>query len=162
MPQAVTHVILTIVLIDLYRHYFAKRKFPRYYVLIGGIAGLFPDIDMLIGWIYNFIFGTSYAFHGGITHIVLIPLAIFVFSIIAYKLKNRELGLILAIVAFGWFFHLVLDCAFLGAYLPFWPFYTGGFCPHLISNTYMPGIDAIILIVWLVHEEVAHEIKDYI
>ena len=35
MPLAVTHVILKIVLIDLYRDYFSKLKFPTFFVLIG-------------------------------------------------------------------------------------------------------------------------------
>ena len=50
MALAVTHVILTIVILDLFRHYvFKKSKFPRYWLVIGGIAGLFPDIDIPLG-----------------------------------------------------------------------------------------------------------------
>jgi hypothetical protein len=162
MPNAATHLILAIVLVDIYRHYFAKHKFPRMYVLIAGIAGLFPDIDMPIGWIYNLIAGTTYTFHGGITHILLIPVLIFVGSLVAYKLKNHKLGLLLGVIAFGWFFHIAIDCGFLGAYLPFWPFYTGGFCPNTFSSDHMAGLDAVVLIAWLIHEEFAHEIKDYI
>ena len=39
MPYAVAHVILTIVIADIYRDYFAKKKFPMIYVFIAGIAG---------------------------------------------------------------------------------------------------------------------------
>ena len=54
MALAVTHVLLTIIVLDLLRHYvFDKKKFPRYLVVIGGIAGLVPDIDILFNWIYN-------------------------------------------------------------------------------------------------------------
>jgi len=164
MPMAVTHVILTIVIIDIFRDYISKRKFPRWYVLVGGIAGLFPDIDMPIAWIYNFFAGTSYDFHGGITHILLIPVIIAAFSFVAYSRKNKSLGLLLGIIAFGWAFHIFLDCFLVGGYLPLWPFYTESLCPQFISErvSYMAGLDAIVLILWLIHEELAHRIRDYI
>ena len=56
MPYAVAHVILTIVIADIYRDYFAKKRFPMVYVLIAGIAGLIPDADILVSWIFNFVF----------------------------------------------------------------------------------------------------------
>ncbi len=68
MPYAVTHVILTIVIADLYRDYAAKKKFPMIYVLIAGIAGLLPDLDIPALWAFNFVFGTNYNFHRIYTH----------------------------------------------------------------------------------------------
>ena len=68
MPYAVAHVILTIVVADIYRDYFAKKKFPMIYVLIAGIAGLLPDADIPAGWIFNSIFGADYSFHRIYTH----------------------------------------------------------------------------------------------
>ena len=39
MALAVTHVLIVIILLDLIRHYIVgKEKFPRYLVIIGGIA----------------------------------------------------------------------------------------------------------------------------
>jgi membrane-bound metal-dependent hydrolase YbcI (DUF457 family) len=164
MPLAVTHVILTIIMIDIFRDYIAKKKFPRWYVLAGGIAGLFPDIDIPIGWVYNFFAGTSLSFHGGITHVLLWPAIIAAASLIYYKIKNQKLGLLLALIAFGWAFHIFLDCVFIGGYLPLWPFYNVCFCPQIFESGGMglAGMDAILLVLWLVHEEVAHKIKDYI
>ena len=47
MALALTHVLLVIVLLDLFRHYvLSKKKFPRYLLVVGGIAGLLPDIDV--------------------------------------------------------------------------------------------------------------------
>ena len=47
MPFAATHVLLTIIVIDPYRDYICKNKslFSLHTVLIGGIAGLLPDIE---------------------------------------------------------------------------------------------------------------------
>ncbi|MBM3230000.1 hypothetical protein FJZ26_06215, partial [Candidatus Parvarchaeota archaeon] len=71
MPYAVTHVILTIVAADLYRDYFARRKFSTWYVLIAGIAGLLPDMDLPASWFANLFLGTSYNFHRLYTHSLL-------------------------------------------------------------------------------------------
>jgi len=58
MPTAVTHVILTIILLDLFRDYLMKNH-KRYLTLhtlfIGGVAGLLPDIDILLGWSLAFL-----------------------------------------------------------------------------------------------------------
>jgi membrane-bound metal-dependent hydrolase YbcI (DUF457 family) len=163
MPQAVTHVILTIVLIDIFRDYIAKKKFPRWFVLVGGIAGLFPDIDMPFGWVFNFLFGTSYDFHGGVTHYLIVPIIIAIAAWILFNYKQNKLGLILGLVAFGWTFHIFLDCIFVGGYFPFWPFLEGCCLQYMEeSSPYMAGLDAIVLLFWLVHEEIAHKIRDYI
>ena len=60
MPYAVAHVILTIVIADIYRDYFAKKRFPMIYVLIVGIAGLIPDLDIPASWLLNLIFIFDY------------------------------------------------------------------------------------------------------
>lgn len=49
MPFAVTHVILTIVLLDVVKHKFFHPKWKRIFdvklLFIAGISGLLPDID---------------------------------------------------------------------------------------------------------------------
>lgn len=166
MPNAVMHIILTIIVIDLFRDYFLPKhhmhKFPKWIVLAGGIAGLAPDLDMPFGWIYNWINGTSINFHGGITHIILIPIVIALVGFFLHARGYKVAGVLCWVVAFGWFFHLALDCVFLGAYNPLWPLQGMTFCPHTFSAEVMPGFDAILLIVWLLHEELKHKIKDYI
>lgn len=175
MAHAVTHIILTIVLIDVFRDYFMKKKFPTYIVLIGGIAGLIPDIDIVFSWIYNLINNTNVSFHGGITHSILFPIIFFAIGLVLYfektniknhtkikKQKYRNWYIIAFVIAFGWFFHLFLDCMFGGYSMLLFPFYAVNFCPELGLFTQASAIDAIILVIWLVHEEVRHKIKDYI
>ena len=71
MPLAVTHVLLTIILVDLFRDYFTKHKkyFTLHTIFIAGVAGLLPDIDIPINWLLNSL---GYSFdilkHGVITH----------------------------------------------------------------------------------------------
>lgn len=161
MPFAATHVIISIVIVDLYRDYISKKKFPTYYVLLAGIAGLLPDIDIPIGWVYNMLYGTSISFHGGLSHIVLFPAA---FACLALLFRKRPFGLVFSILSFGWLLHITMDCVVTLRY-PLWPF--GSFaCPALVPETafltVLPAVDAIVLMAWLIHEEWRHKIRDYI
>lgn len=163
MAYAVTHVILTIVLIDLYRDYIARKKFPTKYVLLGGIAGLLPDIDIPFGWIYNFLTGSQADFHGSLTHWSLIPMLLAIAALLSYEvLRKPKLGLAFAVTSFGCFFHLILDCMFSPCMIfhPFSPIA----CPAFFDSSpgVVAGLDAIILVLWLVHEEWTHKIRDYI
>ena len=162
MPFAATHIILTLVIVDLYRDYISKKKFPTYYVLLGGIAGLLPDIDIPIGWIYNLLYGTQLDFHGGITHIILFPV-IFAALALIFR-KSRSLLLAFSLLSFGWLLHIGMDCIFTNR-LPLWPF-SGFACPALLPEplifTVFPAIDAFVLVAWLIHEEWRHKIRDYI
>lgn len=174
MPYAVAHVILTIVIADIYRDYFAKKRFPMIYVLIAGIAGLVPDLDIPASWIFNFIFGTDYNFHRIYTHSLFYSIVFFLAAMMAsffakekYKFlklnvpKPAVVMLFLAI-SFGWFMHITLDCALASdGYLNLIPSVPLNFCPHPWGNNALAGLDAIILILWLVHEQYKHDIKDY-
>lgn len=163
MALAVTHVILTIVVLDLFRHYwFGKRRFPRYMLVIGGIAGLFPDIDIPLSWVYNLFTGASTSFHGLFTHSIVFPILFVIIGAILHYKKNHKWAKIFYIVAFGWFFHLVLDCMFGGYKTFFWPVFFPSYCPQWGISSYATSIDAIILVAWLIHEEVHKKIKDYI
>jgi membrane-bound metal-dependent hydrolase YbcI (DUF457 family) len=166
MALAVTHIILTIILLDVFRHYvFGKKLFPRYLLVIGGIAGLFPDIDILFTWIYNFIYGTTASLHGTFTHSLLFPLIFLVIGIILHYKKETKWTKIFYVIAAGLFFHLFLDCLFFDYGIIksfFWPFSEINFCPRWGINKYGASIDAIILVVWLIHEEIHKKIKDYI
>ena len=166
MAYSVTHIILTIVVLDLLRHYvFGKQKFPRYLLVIGGIAGLLPDIDIPVGWIYNFFTGASVNFHGGLTHSIVFPVIIALVGLFLHFYKdNQKWAKIMYVIAFGLFFHSILDCMFGGYKTFFWPFFINKltFCPQWGISGYAQSIDALILVVWLVHEEIHKKIKDYI
>jgi len=163
MANAVTHIILTIVIIDIFRDYFIKKKFPTWIVLAGGIAGLLPDIDLPFTWLYNFVNKTALNFHGGLTHSIIIPIIFLLIGLfIWYKHGKRNTRILFFAIAFGWAFHLLLDCMFGGYSSLLFPFYAGNFCPEFNIQRYAAGIDAVILVLWLLHEEIMHEIKDYI
>jgi len=162
MALAVTHVILTILILDLFRHYiFGLKKFPRYLLVVGGIAGLFPDIDILITWIYNFFTSSQVNFHGTFTHSLLWPLLFLIIGLFSHYQKNLKWAKIFYVISASWIFHLILDCAFGGYKEYLWPFFIFNFCPQWGIEKYAISIDAIILVVWLVHEEMHKMIKDY-
>ncbi len=174
MPLAVTHVILTIVLVDLFRDYIMK-KHKKYLTLhtlmIAGVAGLLPDIDIPINWILNFWGQTTTIMqHGGITHTPLFGLIFLIPGFVFWKQKKHKTATIFFVITFGILFHILLDL-FLGggAYegiTVFWPISIVTYKLHLLLNmglTNIPhAIDAVILLGWLWHEEVKHKIRDFI
>ena len=175
MPYAVAHVISTIVIADIYRDYTAKKKFPMIYVFIAGIAGLIPDLDIPASWFINIIFGTNYNFHRMYTHSLAYAIAFLLFVVIFSIIKKNEYKMLKwnipkqAIVmfflalAFGWFVHITLDCALAAdGYLNIIPSIPLQFCPHPFGNDVLAGFDAIILVLWLIHEQWRHKIVDYV
>ena len=175
MAYAVTHVIVAIVLIDIYRDYIARKKFPTWFVLVGGIAGLLPDIDVPLQWTASAIVGQTIELHRIWTHSVIcvasfLLIALFfhlqkhkTMVIFSRKLHYWKIALFFTVIAAGWMTHISLDCAVAGDYnLTWFPGFPLGFCPHPWSGDSLLGLDAIILVLWLVHEEWAHKIRDFI
>ncbi len=174
MPLAVTHVLSTIIVVDLYRDYVARHKkyFTLHTVLIAGIAGLLPDIDIFLRAVSSlFRINLHWFFqHGNITHtpffasFFLIP-ALF----LLYKDKKKEATYFFVMV-FGILLHIFLDYLVGGgAYegiMWLFPFSTEAWKIHLLrgigfSNVPM-ALDAMILLLWLWHEEAMHKISDFI
>ena len=164
MALAVTHVILTIAVLDIFRHYvFGKKKFPRYLLVIGGIAGLAPDLDIPLGWIMALLTGDSVNIHGLFTHSIFFALFFLMIGLLFHYYKKMKWAKIFYVIAVGWTLHILLDCLF-NSYLTFlWPFLvnTQMLCPQGILKNYSSSIDAIILVLWLLHEEIHHKIKCY-
>jgi membrane-bound metal-dependent hydrolase YbcI (DUF457 family) len=174
MPFAATHVILTIVLVDFYRDYIAKKKFSTWYVLIAGVAGLLPDADVPLSDIWSAITGTYTNFHRVYTHSLLWAAILFVIALLFYIIPKKKYQIFkwnvskdamvtfFTVVAFGWFLHIFLDCTFssdgLLTVVPGVPLT----CPAPIGNQFVMGLDAIILLAWLIHEQWRHKIKDYV
>ena len=164
MALAVTHVLGAIFILDILRHYvFGKDKFPRYLLVIGGIAGLAPDIDFPLGWFVSLIQGTSVHYHGEFTHSLLIAGIILFMGVVRHYQDDDKWAKIFYVIAAGWFIHISLDCLFNSYETFLWPLgiQTKAFCPQKLAGFYRSGIDAIILVVWLIHEEVHNKIKDY-
>ncbi len=201
MANSVTHVIVAIVILDLFRHYvFGKKNFPRYLLVIGGIAGLAPDLDIPITWIYRFLTNSTESLHGVFTHSIFFVLLFLGIGAFLYlrtlkkemvaksKVHNRRISSVQSshreflpslqnslfrkekkwakifyVISAGWFMHLILDCLYGGYKTFFWPLqWISTFCPQWGIQTYAADVDAIILVLWLVHEEAHKLIRDYI
>jgi len=174
MPLAVTHILLTIIGVDLYRDYVTRHKkyFPLYTLLIAGIAGLLPDLDIPIRMIAEFFNLTvpTLLQHGGITHTLIFGLIFLIPAFILWKQKKHKIAMIFFVITFGILFHLSLDYLLGGgAYegvMWLWPLSVSTYKIHLLSGLGMADIpialDAIILIGWLWHEEAKHKISDFI
>lgn len=175
MPQAVTHIILPLVLADIYRDYIAKKRFNIRYVLIAGLAGLLPDIDILFAWLLKLFSNITISeVHRTITHSLFFPLLILVLFLstknyISKFLRKQKLKLnyVFLAIAFGTLVHIILDFTFSGSVYLLYPLSNFKIGLNLIplgyfEGTFFAGLDAIILVLWLVHEELKHRISDYI
>ena len=168
MPQAVVHVLFTIIALDLFRDYVLKdkRKMPLHYVFIGGVAGLLPDIDVPLFWVLNNFLGIDVPwFHRIFTHTFFFILIFLVISLIYFDL-NRKVSELFGIITFGVAFHIFLDWLLVGAIAPFYPFTSAVYGPNVLGMLKLPlaaeGLEAIVLLWWLWHEEKTHKISDFI
>ncbi|MBI5148115.1 metal-dependent hydrolase [Candidatus Pacearchaeota archaeon] len=170
MPNSVTHVLIAIILVDLVRDYIIKdKRFKLHYVLIAGIAGLLPDIDYFVDY-FNHLTGYT-TIHPAYTHNLLIPVVILGIAFLVKKRKlsfldkKNKFAFILLLIASGYFIHLALD--FIAwdsiSLLPLGKGYGLNLIPpNDFGRSLLAGIDAILLIAWLWHEEVRHKIRDFI
>lgn len=171
MPLAVTHVIMTIVIVDLYRHYIAKNSFSRAWVLLAGFFGLLPDADIPLSWLVSFVWSKPLWLHRTYSHAVIWAALFLVTALVVWwlprkrywSMQKKHVVLFFVMLCVGWGSHVFLDCLFTGnerlSWIPFvLPFNT---CPKWATNDMLAGIDAMILLLWLGHEEVKHKIKDY-
>src|SRR3989344_2822198 len=169
MPLAVTHVLLTIIVVDLYRDYVAKHKkyFTLHTVFIAGFAGLLPDIDIPLNWFLNLI-GAEIV-HRTVTHTPLFGLIFLVPAFILWSYKKHKIAMYFFVTTFGILLHLFLDYAFVadaaGGIMFFYPFSMATYGLNLLQNVganMFAAMDAIILMLWLWHEEMKHKISDFI
>jgi membrane-bound metal-dependent hydrolase YbcI (DUF457 family) len=86
------------------------------------------------------------------------------------KLSEYHLHLrnIFLVIAFGIFIHLLLDATISGFIMPLYPLFTFpaglnliDLFPALWQNTIIPTLDAILLIIWIIHIEMKHRISDF-
>ncbi len=175
MPYAVTHILLTIIAVDLFRDYIAKHKkyFTLNTIFVAGIAGLLPDIDIPLSWFFNVIMHApvpSILAHGGITHTPFFGLIFLLPALYFWRNKKHKFSMYFFVVSFGVFLHIFLDYLLGGGMhdgiMVFWPLATTGFKIHLLNglglNDVPQALDASILLFWLWHEEIKHKIKDFI
>lgn len=174
MPLAVTHVLLTVILVDLYRDYVTKHKklFTLWTLFVAGVAGLLPDIDIPIKFILsNLGLAVPELFqHGGFTHTPFFGLMFLVPALILWSMKKNKLAIMFVVVTFGVLFHTVLDYTLGGGdesgLMLLYPFSEERIkMGVLLGDEFfasVTAIDAIILLGWLFHEERKHKIRDFI
>src|SRR3989338_9048657 len=169
MPFAVTHVLLAIIAVDLYRDYVAKHKkyFTLHTVFIAGFAGLLPDIDIPLSWFLNLL-GAD-LLHKTITHTPFFALIFLVPAFILWHYKKHKTSVYFFVTCFAILFHIMLDFLFTGdgyGIMFFYPLSTSMLGLNLLSNlattNVVAGIDAVILLLWLWHEEIKHKISNFI
>lgn len=167
MPQAVVHVLFTIIVLDLFRDHVikSKHKIPLHYIFIGGVAGLLPDIDVPLFWVIGFLGFEAPFFHRIFTHTILFILLFLAISLIYFDL-NKKVSAMFGIITFGVAFHIFLDWLLVGSIAPFYPFSNASYGLDLIGRMNIPlaveGLEAIVLLLWLWHEEKTHKISDFI
>jgi membrane-bound metal-dependent hydrolase YbcI (DUF457 family) len=175
---ATTHVIIPLVIVDLIRDYFLKHKhrrlIPRKYVFFIGVGGILPDIDIAIAYLFNFLNLELPRIlrHGRITHSIFLAIFLFVVSALLWrgtkfskgpsKKKHHHWFLVSTLIAIGILSHILLD-GFAGDTTPYYPLSKmAAFGAQRIYQDAMISIDAVILILWLFHEEWRHNIKRFI
>jgi len=171
MVYAVTHVLSTIICVDLYRNYITKHKkyFPLFTVLIAGIGGLLPDIDVPLGWILSLLnWNIGILAHRALTHTPLFGLLFLIPGLFFWWRKQHKIGMIFFVISFGIFLHIFLDVmtsdGTSGSML-FWPFSAVEYGLTVVTkknaSTIYASLDAIFLLGWLTREELKHKIKDF-
>ena len=171
MPFAVTHVLASIILVDLYRDYFTKHKkyFTIHTLFIAGLGGLLPDIDIPLNIVTTKI-GLEVA-HRGITHTPLFALLILIPGLVLWKFRHHKKAVYFFVISFGIFTHMFLDAFFIfnvqtDGIMVLYPLSDMRFgLKTLWTQSRIEGgvaLDAIILLLWLWWEERRHKIKDFI
>jgi len=179
MPYAVTHILIPILIVAIYRDFFAKNKFPLHYVLFAGLGGVLPDIDIPISFLVSLVGGGNVWLHGAITHSLFFPLAFLVLFLVLKPIglkarvcnigrHNLKLSYLFLAIGFGVLIHLGLDSIFGGETLWLYPFLGTDFGLNVIENfgyrweTVMATLDGILLVVWILYLEIKHRISDFI
>ncbi|MEK6864355.1 MAG: metal-dependent hydrolase [Nanoarchaeota archaeon] len=167
MPNPATHLIVPLVLADIWRDYFAKRKFKLFYILVAGIAGLFPDIDVAIAFFVRMFSNIPFSMvHRQFTHTLFIPL-LFLAVALLWR-KNKKALLLFGAISFGIFIHLLLDIIIQGSIMPFYPLSGLSIGLNLLTviglddRIFFAVLDGVILAAWLIHEYLKHKIRDFI
>ena len=180
MPTAVTHILLPILLVALFRDFYIrkrdKRKFPLHYVLLAGLGGILPDIDFVLVWIYGFLGFSTDGIHRTITHSFIFPLVFLILFMALIKIKYPQLGRhkltlskISLMLFIGIVIHLSLDASLSGPLSIFYPFLDIGIgsnifylLPTSLQGLFFATLDGILLVLWLIYLEVKHKISDFI
>ena len=179
MPYATTHILLAVILIELYRDLFVKnnKKFPRYYILIAAIGAIIPDLDVAVYYGLSFFGFTLEQLHRMFSHTIFIPLILSIIGLFfwRFEIKNEQfakrhitLPTTFFILSAMSLLHLILDATLAGYVMPFYPIsdYSIGLnlvelFPIAWQGIILPTIDAILLLFWVAWMEFKLKIPDY-
>ncbi len=179
MPQAVAHILFPLIIMSLIRDYYIDKKgrksFPLRYVLIAGIAGIIPDLDVAAFWVLSFAGVAFNEVHRTFLHTLFIPI-IFLFlslflSMDKFSSSNNKFkwNMVFAMLAFGSATHILLDGIFTGQLMVFYPlsYMTSGldlfgYLPGKLAKLAAPCLDALLFVIYMVYLEVKHKISDFI
>lgn len=179
MPYAVTHFLVPVIIISIIRDYFYRKsgkKFPLHYVLIAGLAGVAPDLDIALFWILRPFGFTLEQLHRTFTHALILPIIFFILFMTTRKIKITELGRhklklsnIFLVISFGLVVHIILD-GLLGGYIALlYPFSAKeiglnlfSYLPDDLEPLFFPSLDAALLVIYVIYLELKHKISDFI
>lgn len=185
MPQAVTHILVPILIVAIFRDFYLKKRdkksFPLHYVFLAGIGGVLPDIDIVFFWLFGklnpIVFTT---FHKTITHTVWFALLFILIFIVLKPINakakicnlgrhNLKLSLISLMFAIGILFHLGLDALFWEGVNLFYPlsnvslnYNVIAFLSENLQNIFLATLDGVLLVIYLSYLEIKHKISDFI
>lgn len=178
MPYAVTHILVPLIIVSLIRDFYSskgKKKFPLHYVLLAGIGGILPDLDIAAYWILYFFGFPLDAVHRTFMHsllfLAILLLLALIFRKTTFKIRKHKLnlGLIFLMLFIGSAIHLSLDATFEGKIVPFYPFASApigldlvNHLPEPLNNLFIPSFEAALLTLWLIYLELKHKISDFI
>ena len=164
MPYAVTHILVPMILIDTIRDRILKLKkqfLPNKYILLAGLAGLFPDIDIPVSII---LFG-DVSVHRTFGHSIWIPLAFFIGFVYSYLFKKQKWWKFFLMCFIGVSIHIILDASLSGYVSLFYPFsdtpYGLNLLPSSKASLIFTIMDAVSLFGWLIYEKLQHHISDF-
>lgn len=180
MPYAVTHILIPLLIIAFIRDFILSKEqrkhFPLHYVLIAGLAGAAPDLDIAVYWVLHFFGFTLNEVHRTFTHSLLVPLLFLVLFFVFRKadtisIRKHKLnwGMIFLMISFGTFIHILLDTLLSGPVMLFYPFsyvlygmHPFDNLPSPLNQLFLPCLDAALLVIWIVYLELKHKISDFI
>ncbi len=168
MPNAATHVIVAMVIAGIIRDFILKKRFSSIYILVAGIAGLIPDLDIVLYWMLNLVTSAPLAMvHRWFFHSLFVPLIFLMIAFAYNKLKNKKAMLVFLMLALGTMVHLMLDYLLGGYIRPFYPLSVAQYGLNLLptgdmGRTITAGLDAILLCLWLMWEYWQRNIREYI
>ena len=181
MPQTVAHFLFAALLVALFRDYYLKRKdrktFPLHYVLLAGIGGVLPDIDLAFYFLLKPLGFAIGEVHRTITHSLTFALFFLIIGFVFHHTNVRaltrhklKLSIICFVLAFGICSHLFLDAAVSGENIKiFYPFSDwtvwNGFLQYFsveARSLFAPVLDGVLLLIWVIYLEVKHKISDFV